>query len=252
MRKRRHSLRTAAASVWDNLCAWLFPPRCFVCDELLAPADLRCGSRIHAACGEKLFPVRQPYCCHCGSPLSDGRREYCDDCSRKHSLIDEGRSLFAYRGDVRFAMYRFKYGNRRQYAHFLAEEAVSRLGGWMREKDVELIVPVPLYRRKKQRRGYNQAALFAKALSEACGIPWSEPVIRVRDTQPQKELSGREREKNVRNAFLVRPFGVEYKKILIIDDIYTTGATVEAVAAELRKAGAEHVYVLTACIGRGF
>lgn len=77
-------------------------------------------------------------------------------------------------------------------------------------------------------------------------------MIRVKDTRPQKELNGRERENNVKNAFQSSDNVVKYKRILIVDDIYTTGSTVEAVAERLKKAGAEQVYVLTACIGRGF
>ena len=77
-------------------------------------------------------------------------------------------------------------------------------------------------------------------------------MIRVKDTRPQKELNGRERENNVKNAFQSSDNVVKYKRILIVDDIYTTGSTVEAVAERLKEAGAEQVYVLTACIGSGF
>ena len=77
-------------------------------------------------------------------------------------------------------------------------------------------------------------------------------MIRVKDTRPQKELNGRERENNVKNAFQSSDNVVKYKRILIVDDIYTTGATVEAVAEVLHKAGVEQIYVLSACIGKGF
>lgn len=106
---------------------------------------------------------------------------------------------------------------------------------------------------KERYRGYNQAALFGRALSEKMDIPCiPRLMIRVKDTRPQKELNGRERENNVKNAFQSPDNVVKYKRILIVDDIYTTGSTVEAVAERLKEAGAEQVYVLTACIGRGF
>lgn len=130
---------------------------------------------------------------------------------------------------------------------------MQRWENWMREKRIEAIVPVPMYSKKERYRGYNQAALFGRALSEKMDIPCiPRLMIRVKDTRPQKELNGRERENNVKNAFQSPDNVVKYKRILIVDDIYTTGSTVEAVVERLKEAGAEQVYVLTACIGRGF
>ena len=107
---------------------------------------------------------------------------------------------------------------------------------WMREKRIEAIVPVPMYSKKERYRGYNQAALFGRALSEKMDIPCiPRLMIRVKDTRPQKELNGRERENNVKNAFQSSDNVVKYKRILIVDDIYTTGSTVEAVAERLKK-----------------
>lgn len=144
----------------------------------------------------------QPYCYHCGSPLADTETEYCQNCRKHRSFVAEGRSLFVYRGAVQKSMYRFKYANRRRYARFLAEEAMQRWENWMREKRIEAIVPVPMYSKKERYRGYNQAALFGRALSEKMDIPCiPRLMIRVKDTRPQKELNGRERENNVKNAF---------------------------------------------------
>ena len=183
----------------------------------------------------------------------DTETEYCQDCRKHRSFVTEGRSLFVYRGAVRKSMYRFKYANRRKYADFLAEEALQRWESWMWEKKIEAIVPVPMYVKKERYRGYNQAALFGKALSEKMNIPCIlHLMIRVKNTQPQKELNGRERENNVKNAFQSLDNVVKYKRILVVDDIYTTGSTVEAVAEKLKEAGVEQVYVLTACIGRNF
>ena len=253
MKKRQHRLKFETVSVLDNFLECIFPPRCFVCDRLLETADIRRQRNVHAACRKKLYPVVQPYCYHCGSPLADTETEYCQNCRKHRSFVAEGRSLFVYRGAVQKSMYRFKYANRRRYARFLAEEAMQRWENWMREKRIEAIVPVPMYSKKERYRGYNQAALFGRALSEKMDIPCiPRLMIRVKDTRPQKELNGRERENNVKNAFQSSDNVVEYKRILIVDDIYTTGSTVEAVAERLKEAGAEQVYVLTACIGRGF
>ena len=253
MRKLQHRLRFVTVSVWDNFLECIFPPRCFVCDRLLETSDVRKKRKIHLACRKHLYPVVQPYCYHCGRPLLDAQTEYCEDCRKHRSFIQEGRSLFVYRGAVQQSMYRFKYANRRRYSCFLAEEAAQRLGAWMVEKRIEAIIPVPLYFRKERYRGYNQAALFGEALSKKMQIPCvSHLVIRVKNTRPQKELNGKERENNVKNAFQSSDNVVKYKRVLVVDDIYTTGSTVEAVAEKLKEAGVEQVFVLTACIGRDF
>lgn len=240
----------------SELLALIFPPRCAVCDGLLLPEEFSRG--IHAACGKKLFPVGESYCMHCGKPLSS-EEEFCRDCrarlarrgTKPASNIRQGRALFEYRGAARQMMYRFKYANRREYAAFLADTACERWGEWMRACGVEAVVPVPMYRAKKRRRGYNQAELFARAVAERMGLAClPQAVARVRDTQPQKKLNVEERKKNLQNAFQMTEFIVQYKKVLLVDDIYTTGSTAEAVAGQFRRAGAE-VYVLTACIGRG-
>lgn len=134
MKKRQHRLKFETVSVLDNFLECIFPPRCFVCDRLLETADIRRQRNVHAACRKKLYPVVQPYCYHCGSPLADTETEYCQNCRKHRSFVAEGRSLFVYRGAVQKSMYRFKYANRRRYARFLAEEAMQRWENWMREK----------------------------------------------------------------------------------------------------------------------
>ena len=253
MKRLQRRLKYETESALDRILEILFLPRCFVCDRLLDTLDIRAGRKIHRVCRGKLEPVKQPFCFHCGCPLPDEGAEYCSDCRRKHSCIEQGRALFVYGGTILKSMYRFKYANRRRYAAFLAEEAAARYGDWFKEKEIEVIVPVPMFRKKKRQRGYNQAELFARKISEYTGIPCkSHMVRRIRNTLPQKELGDREREKNVKSAFQISDFVVQHKKILIVDDIYTTGATVEAVAEVLHKAGVEQIYVLSACIGKGF
>jgi ComF family protein len=230
----------------------LFPPRCPVCDGLLETRELRSGSRVHGRCVQKLFPVCEPACFHCGRPLREQEREYCDDCAARRSALVQGKSLFAYRGAVKQSMYRFKYGNRREYAAFFAGEAERRFGDWICDIGVQVIAPVPMYPRKERRRGYNQARLFAGELASRVQIACEPALIRrVRDTRPQKGLGAIEREKNLKNAFQVAENVVKYKCVLLVDDIYTTGCTAETIAGELQRAGVEKIYVLSVCIATG-
>ena len=93
MKKRQHRLKFETVSVLDNFLECIFPPRCFVCDRLLETADIRRQRNVHAACRKKLYPVVQPYCYHCGSPLADTETEYCQNCRKHRSFVAEGRSL---------------------------------------------------------------------------------------------------------------------------------------------------------------
>lgn len=150
-------------------------------------------------------------------------------------------------------MYRFKYSNRREYAVFYAKEAARLYGDWIKKNHIEVIVPIPMYQGKKRRRGYNQAEVFARALGAELKLPVNDRIVRrVRDTRPQKELNDRERRYNLKNAFQFTPDIVKYNQILLVDDIYTTGSTIDTVADILLSGGAKTIYYICISIGAGF
>ena len=255
-----------SAIFFQEVCRLIFPPRCPVCDRILGVKEIRKGSLIHGNCKTLLMPVVQPFCFHCGRPVAGLGTEYCYDCKRRlektkspywrrnnpASWFVQGRALYVYQGPVRRTMYRLKYSNRREYAEFFAKEAAARYGKWIRRAGVETIVPIPVYWKKQKKRGYNQAGLLAEQIAELLGLAYEpEALIRVRNTKPQKELGEKERKNNLKSAFQAADFVVKYNCILLIDDIYTTGATVESAARTLRESGVKEVYVLTACIGMG-
>ena len=251
MKRLQRRLKYETESALDRILEILFPPRCFVCDRLLDTLDIRAGRKIHRVCRGKLEPVKQPFCFHCGCPLPDEGAEYCSDCRRKHSCIEQGRALFVYRGTILKSMYRFKYANRRRYAAFLAEEAAARYGDWFKEKEIEVIVPVPMFRKKKRQRGYNQAELLARELGRQMQIPvCTNAVLRIRNTKPQKKLGSRERQDNLKDAFAVSGQWNISQTVLLIDDIYTTGSTIHRIAKLLKKAGVQKVFFLTISIGQ--
>jgi ComF family protein len=235
----------------DAVANTLFPPRCVVCDGLLEPGQ----HGIHPQCRKELVPVGEPVCVHCGRPVLSESVEYCFDCGRTHGKTNsftQGKSLFVYQGEIKNSMYRFKYSNRREYAAFYAEEFVERYAQWLSWVHPEAVVPVPMYKKKQRKRGYNQAEAFAKALGTRLGIPVEKHmVIRVRDTKPQKLLNEEERKNNLKNAFQIAESIVKYNQILLVDDIYTTGSTAEAVTECLHDAGVEEIYFASICIGKG-
>lgn len=180
--------------------------------------------------------------------------EYCFDCHRKGyvttSHITQSKSIYLYKGAIKSSMYRLKYANKREYAHYYGRIAVENHGEWMKRNHIQAIIPVPTYEKKKKLRGYNQAEVLADEILKYTGIPVEkDTIIRVKDTAPQKELNHKERKNNLENAFQKGKHIVQYKHVLVVDDIYTTGCTAEAVAAELRKQGVRHIYLLSVCIG---
>lgn len=261
--KTTNKIIKTIGNIRELLSSLLFPSRCPVCDEILEPEELEKG--IHLACENKLYPIFGAVCMHCGRPLGDSNpkklenifdstREYCYDCVKKRyvssSYLTQGKSLYLYKGAIKTSMYRFKYSNKQEYAHFFAKQAVEKYGDWMRKKQIDVIVPVPMYRPKQRRRGYNQAESFAKELAELTGIPVDNTLVyRTTDTTPQKELDVNQRKNNLKNAFHKGKSVVQYSCAMVVDDIYTTGSTAQAVAQELIKQGTHRVYLLTVCIG---
>ena len=151
------------------------------------------------------------------------------------------------------SIYRFKYYNKQEYAGIYAKQMADRCGRMIRMWSPDVIIPVPIHISKYKERGFNQAGLIAQALGRAMQIPVDEEyLVRIVKTQPMKELSNRERIKNLQNAFQVRGKVVRYRKVLIVDDIYTTGATFDACAAVLKDAGVSQVYGISLCVGDGF
>ncbi len=263
----------------EAVAALLFPARCPVCDDILSPEENSIG--IHSECESKLYPIYGAVCMHCGRPFRKNLRrypekdkdeyfdnsikEFCQECIKRSyvhgmrqgdyknrskasaSPILMGKALYLYKDEIKQTMYRFKYSNKREYAKFFAQEAVRR---YPQLFDADAIIPVPMYLPKKRKRGYNQAESFAKALSAITAIPVNTRLIqRIKDTKPQKELNDIERKNNLKNAFQKGKNIVEYNKIVLVDDIYTTGSTVETVAEELKSIGIHQIYVLSICIG---
>lgn len=194
--------------------------------------------------------IRNPRCKKCGKPLGNPREEYCRDCKKHSYSYEEGRAVWVYNKELRESIYRFKYDNKREYAQFYVQEMVNGYGDWIKHLGVEAILPVPLHKKKQKSRGFNQAEVLAKGIGQALEIPVrTDLVYRQKNTIPQKELNSKERQKNLKNAFKIVQNDVQLKKVLLVDDIYTTGSTIEAMASVLKEHGVKKVYYI--CLGTG-
>ncbi len=226
-----------------------FPRRCPVCLSVLEPFVLVCES-----CKKKLHFVRQPFCYRCGKPLLSFEQEYCYDCRRHKKSFERGFAVFLYDKHMQFSMTQFKYHNKREFAKFYISQALYLYQDLFLSLSIDAIIPVPIHKKKKKERGYNQAELLAFALSDALSIPMlSFVLVRSMYTTPQKELSPRERLENLSHVFQVNSdFESDCRflsTVLLVDDIYTTGATLEACTRVLKQAGVDTVYTLCICIG---
>ena len=231
----------------EALASIVFPPRCPVCDEVIHVGKDTCDD-----CCKKVVCIGEPVCKKCGKPLENQRREYCSDCARKQHYFSQGKAVFVYQGEIRQSMYRFKYSNCRTYGKTFVEDVWKRHAIWLQNLSVDAVVPVPMYRKKEKRRGYNQAEVLAHGIAQKLGCPVeTKLVVRAKNTVPLKSLNDTQRKKNLENAFKIRKNGVKLNKILLIDDIYTTGSTLDGVTTALLAAGVQEVYCLTICAGQG-
>lgn len=236
---------------YNILLALLFPRRCPVCGEPLSFRQ-RGGMQVHPVCFSRLHRIREPYCMTCGKELADPLAEYCPDCRRRRHSFICGRGLWRYDSVSAQAVFALKYKQQPEQADFFAENMSRAFGGWIRSLGIDCIVPVPVSRDRLRQRGYNQAALIAEGIGQRLGIEVrSDAIRRIRATDPQKELGRAQRLANLQRAFQADPAIIIGKeRCLLVDDVYTTGATIECCTRALLQAGAGKVWFLTACIGQ--
>ena len=226
----------------------LFPRRCPVCHEIVEET----GGLVCEICRLKLPYIREPSCARCNKPLLEQEREYCLDCSRKKHQFEQGKAPFVYDKVMRSSIARYKYCRRQEYAAFYAEEILQRHAKKISMWKAEVLVPIPLHPSRRRKRGFNQAELLAKALSVRSGIPMDASLlIRTKKTHAQKELNDQERLANLKDAFSIQRRNIPYHNLILVDDIYTTGSTIDTAARLLKEYGVQKVYFLCICVGMG-
>ena len=236
----------------NYLINFVYPPRCAACERRLALETTR---RVCADCLAAVERLHEPLCMVCGVPVDPSRdasaQGWCRGCIAAPPAFTQARAITRYRADdeahapVPSMIRRHKYGRDQSLAHALAECFGEPIP--LAENDYDLVVPVPLHRARLRWRGFNQAALLGIAIARRIDRPLDTgSLIRVRATPSQTAKDRQERHRNVHNAFRVsRPARIANRRILLIDDVMTTGATVDECARALLAAGARRVDVLT-------
>jgi ComF family protein len=221
----------------------IYPAWCPVCGARLGTGrrDPLCGP-----CWRAIVRLEPPWCARCGRPAPGpaGASPVCGPCRETPPAWDWARAAGLYAGPLREALHAFKFGGRRALAGPLAELVLEQCGPDL-PATVDALVPVPLARRRESERGFNQAGLIAERLARRLGRPVRPRWLRrVRPTTPQTDLGAEARRANVRDAFVASP-RVAGRALVLIDDVYTTGATAGECARTLKAAGARAVGVLT-------
>jgi ComF family protein len=231
---------------------FFYPPRCAVCE---APQPLDADRNVCLPCRESIERITQPFCSRCGVPLTIGSSnlaEICQRCRQSPPEFSSARSALRYRpsaemqeGTVGSMLRRLKYGRDRSLARALEDCIANFLPFEAGMHDA--VVPVPLHRTRLRWRSFNQATLLALIVAKRLDCPCKPTVLaRTRSTPPQTMLDHRMRARNVRRAFAVlRPSEIDKRRILLVDDVMTTGATVDECARVLIQAGAISVDVFT-------
>lgn len=217
----------------------LFPPRCALCGQVLAVKEWKGG--LCEACKEDIpyFPADR--CPRCGGETDTGG--FCGECLRTFAF-ESACAAFPYE-KVRTAIHLFKYRGGKGFGEGLGRLAAEYLRQAHGEllSGADMMMPVPLHPKKERRRGFNQAILLCRAISAETGLPLCERgLVRRKDTAPQSLLSVEERKENLRDVFAVTA-DVAGKRVLLVDDIFTTGTTCGECARALYRAGAESVRV---------
>jgi ComF family protein len=253
-------MATPASLVWlkalvNGAVDLLFPPHCIACQ--------RFGAWLCTDCAKEIEIIRPPICSRCGLPLEGkalvsrgSQRKTATSCSLCRPDRSQMECILAcafHSGPLRTAIHQLKYEDLRALAAPLGQLMADGWAALSPDQDgVEAIVPVPLHATRQRQRGYNQAALLARALGPHLHLPVvQDSLVRVKATIPQVGLDAHARWSNVQDAFQCVDRKLAGRRVLLVDDVFTTGSTLEAAAAALREGGASSVWAYTLARAKG-
>jgi ComF family protein len=234
--------------ILDGLLNLIYPDRCFICNT---PVARRHDCGVCAGCWSKAIALKvvPPRCSSCGLPFQgfeDRSEHLCGNCILDAPPYSGARSFGHYTAELSRLIHGLKFHARRNLVGLLAPLlAETFFDNWDRG-DFDMLIPVPLHSKRRRERGYNQSELLARSLAHKIALPYHSPLRRIRSTLPQVGLTDFQRQENVRRAFICpKPEAIYKKRILLVDDVMTTGATVSSAAQTLKGGGALRVSVLT-------
>lgn len=216
------------------------PPLCFCCEKKILEGYL-CQN-----CQEKLMFLHPPLCRFCAKPLRKNLTNICKNCQKKTFPYERLLSILAYKEPLISLIHPFKYTNCDYLGKFLSSLMINRLKKiGFKGYDYDFVTAVPMHKYKLKSRGYNQAEILGKSLSNYFQIPFQNDIIYDISIRPQQvKLSFQKRKENIEGAFKVKK-KLKDKKLILVDDIFTTGSTVKACSKALKDKGAQKITVMT-------
>ncbi|MFH1709655.1 MAG: ComF family protein [bacterium] len=227
------------SNLFGQLVDLVFPPCCAICKK--KDQKIICDD-----CLGRIVRLKPPICRICGKPKDNYFvSDLCEDCNKENIPFAVARSVALYEGTLKEAIHKFKFNGKKALSILLGRLLVSYLKhGDIPMREIDLIIPLPLSKKRENQRGYNQSRLLAEEIASHYSIDLDVSSLKkIKDVAPQFELSRKERFGNIKGAFSSSP--LTGKNVLLIDDIYTTGATICEASRSLKGSGVKNVYVLT-------
>lgn len=233
----------ACTELFQGFIDFFFPPLCAACGERLVEGE----EVICDTCRRSFTEVPKPWCLRCGAGKVKAKQKDCKACPEKPVFFDLARAVLLYRGAAREVIHTLKYKRRLEVAPVLGRPMFLYLKRELGDDTFDAIIPVPLHPARERKRGFNQAELIAEEVARLAHIPLiPEVLLRIKSTKQQTQVPLEKRRQNVAGAFALRiPEPIFDKTILLIDDVYTTGNTVNEASRVLKEGGASTVCVLT-------
>lgn len=233
-------------SLFRDIADIIFPPRCVTCNVLLDEGE---GPHFCSVCTGHIGFIGRPLCPRCGVPFAGGDTDdhLCGDCLMHEPPFSIARALGRYEGTLLHAIHRFKYGGKIALGEILGALMAEFPYPRFSFAHYSLLIPVPLHPKRLRQRMFNQSVILARTIGKHVSLPLEIMTLRRSVyTEPQVNLGKSERKLNVSGAFVVdRADRIVDERIILVDDVYTTGSTVKECATALKKSGAEEVAVLT-------
>jgi competence protein ComFC len=228
-----------------GIASLLYPPSCTICSAPVDAGEYLCGD-----CESKITRIVPPFCEKCSEPFDGAITTAfaCANCAQRKIYFEAAVSAYRARGIVRHVILNFKYGRQIHLRHLVARWLVAAMDDRrLRDRRFDAIIPVPLHPARQRERGFNQAELLAEWLSEHLSLPLCRALERVHYTTTQTAFDRAERMQNLRGAFRLRKKAdVRSLRVLLIDDVLTTGSTLSECARVLKEAGAQSIFAATA------
>lgn len=234
-------------SLWKQALNFFFPPVCFACEDKLGNND----DVFCTYCRQALAYIPDRICRLCGAPVKEELfgEEKCPECPPGTLYFDRALSPLYYYGPIIPAVHALKFRRRREMAHLFARMIFHYLQKRVNKITCDVIVPVPLHPLRWLKRGFNQSEVMAEEISRLGGYPiYSRAIRRIRSTKPQTRLRSTHRSENVEGAFAPgKNEDISGRNVILLDDVFTTGSTINACAKALKEGGAEKVFAVTLC-----